>query len=84
MQFLGTLTDDHKTLLHPLEEYISLPRTKLHWQYDKGSKNLLCSNHDNTEHDVYAPQIGDRGMRSDPVYERISAVESLQRGRTVQ
>ena len=71
MKFLGTLTDGHKTFLQQLGDYISLPCAKLHWQYDKESKNLLYSNHDNTEYNVYALQIGDRIMRSGSVYERV-------------
>ena len=64
MQFLNTLTDGHKTLLQPFGDYISLPHAILHCQYDKGSKNLLRSNHDNTEHDIHEQQAGDRRMRT--------------------
>ena len=78
MQFLDTLTGGHETLLHPLGDYSSLPRAKLHWQYDKGS--IFCSNHATTEHNVYVLQLGDRITKSGPVHERIGAVEDPVEG----
>jgi hypothetical protein len=49
---------------------LSLPHTKAHWRYDKGSEHLLCVNYENTEHNVYMLRTGDREMRSVPVYTR--------------
>ena len=80
MEFLGTLTDGHETLLQPFGDYISLPHTKLHWQHDKGSKIFLCFNHDSTEHDAYAPQTCDSRMRSGPVYKRAGTVTDPTEG----
>ena len=80
IQFMGTLTADHKTLLQPLGEYISLPHAKLRWRYDKGTENLLCSNNVNTAHEVYVPRTGKRRMRSGPVYERVRTVEGPAEG----
>ena len=73
-QFLDTLNDGCNTLLEPLGEYISPPYTKLHWQYNQVSINLLCSNFDSTKHNVYEQQTIERRIRSGPVYERTRTV----------
>ena len=80
IEFIGTLTADHKTLLQPLGSYIFLPHAKLRWRYDKGTENLLCSNNVNTAHEVYVPRTGERRTRSGPVYERERAVEEPAEG----
>ena len=61
--------------MQPLGDYISLPHATLYYWYDKGSKHLFCSNHDNTEHDAYEPRTDDRVIRSSPVYKRAGTVE---------
>ena len=73
-QLLNSLTNGLNTLLKPHGEYVSLPHAKLHWQYDQESIILLCSNFDNTEHEVHEQRTGERKTKNGPVYKRTRTV----------